>query len=77
MDLKIDPESIRQFMEASNRGIVLVKDKQILSIKHTTRTGKTKIAFTYMQHLLAKDPDIAGIVLVPTTTLVNQWKKTI
>jgi len=38
-------------------------------------TGKTEIAFRYLQYLFEEDQELTSIVLVPTLTLIDQWKE--
>ena len=47
------------------------------SIEASTGFGKTRIGLTAIQKVLKKYPEIRVLVVVPTTTLKNQWQQQI
>ena len=60
-------ESVRRWIEAKGKG----------SIEASTGFGKTRIGLTCIQKVLGKYPNLRILIVVPTTTLKNQWQEQI
>ncbi len=57
-------EAVRKWIKAKGKG----------SIEASTGFGKTRIGLTCIQKVLEKYPHLRVLVVVPTTTLKNQWQ---
>lgn len=60
-------ESVRRWINAKGKG----------SIEASTGFGKTRIGLTCIQKVLGKYPNLRILIVVPTTTLKNQWQEQI
>ena len=74
IEVKIDPNLLANLWKHQIEALLWLQNKQSSIVNIPPGTGKTKIAFTYLRHLFSKDPDITAVVLVPTTTLLTQWR---
>ncbi|MGA3110461.1 MAG: DEAD/DEAH box helicase family protein [Candidatus Bathyarchaeia archaeon] len=72
---KIDPQLLSSLWKHQVEVLMWLENKTSSIVNIPPGTGKTKIAFTYVQYLFGKDTDMTAIVLVPTITLLNQWRK--
>jgi superfamily II DNA or RNA helicase len=73
VDLQIDQALLKNLWKHQIEIVTWLQNKQSSIVNIPPGTGKTKIAFTYLRHIFSKDPDITAVILVPTTTLLNQW----
>jgi hypothetical protein len=74
-DSKIDPKLLSSLWKHQTEVLIWLEDKTSSIVNIPPGTGKTKIAFTYLRYLFGKDADLTSVVIVPTITLLNQWRK--
>jgi len=74
LETKIDPKFFEGLWKHQIEALSWLASKQFAIVNIPPGTGKTEIAFTYLRYLLEHDENLTTIVLVPTTTLVTQWK---
>jgi len=51
----------------------LTSGRQTSIINIPPGTGKTEVAFAYLRYLFGLDKNLSVVILVPTTTLIQQW----
>ena len=73
VDLQINNNLLLNLWKHQIEIVTWLQNKQSSIVNIPPGTGKTKIAFTYLRHLLSKDSDITCVILVPTKTLLTQW----
>lgn len=73
-ETKLDPKFLEGLWKHQIEALSWLASKQFAIVNIPPGTGKTEIAFTYLRYLLEQDDNLASLVLVPTTTLVTQWK---
>lgn len=74
LQIKMDQKFLEGLWKHQVEVLLWLADKQLSIVNTPPGTGKTDIAFRYLQYLFEADNNLTGIVLVPTTTLVEQWK---
>lgn len=74
LETKIDPKFFEGLWTHQIEVLSWLANKQFSIVNTPPGTGKTDIAFRYLQYLFEADKNMTTIVLVPTITLVEQWK---
>lgn len=73
LEIKIDPKFLEGLWKHQAEVLFWLANKQFSIVNTPPGTGKTDVAFRYLQQSFENDNDLTAIVLVPTTTLVRQW----
>lgn len=75
LETKMDPTLLEGLWKHQTEVLLWLENKRVAIVNTPPGTGKTEIAFAYLRYLFQVDRNITAIVLVPTLTLVDQWKK--
>lgn len=74
-DLKISNDLLNGLWEHQKAILTWLVQRNKAIINIPPGCGKTRIATTYIHHLLNSNKKTTAIILVPTKTLINQWLK--
>jgi len=75
VEAKIDPKFLEGLWKHQIAVLSWMVNRHSSIITIPPGTGKTDIAFRYLKYLFEKDERLSAIVLVPTTTLIEQWRR--
>ncbi len=70
---EVDPSLVSDLWEHQKVIVEWLSGRKRAIVNIPPGTGKTRIALSYLQHMLPVGKEITTIVLVPTTTLIEQW----
>jgi superfamily II DNA or RNA helicase len=71
---KIDPKFIEGLWKHQAEVVMWIGSRKNSIINIPPGTGKTQIALTYLQYLMENVANLTCVVLVPTRTLISQWR---
>lgn len=74
LEKKMDPKFFEGLWKHQSEILSWLANKRFSIVNTPPGTGKTEIAFRYLQYLFETDKNLTVIVLVPTITLIDQWR---